>query len=79
MTSRLYIENYYLDLINKIDIKTETLLSNESNSNDEIKLNSIRISFINKINEIKQINLKNLDKNTKNFLFLLKIFSKKIH
>ena len=74
--SRLMIVDHFDDIINQIDIKTETLLEQEVKYNkkrklgsgaDDIrnKLNEIREEQIEKIKEIKEINLKLLNKEKK--------------
>jgi hypothetical protein len=59
--SRLIIADHFDDIINQIDIKTETLFQNNFLS-DEIRneLNQIRDEQIEKIKEIKEINLNRL-------------------
>ena len=78
---RLTIVNHFDEIINKIDVKTETLLEKIEMSNQERKLkneatetkqqndlNEIREKQIEKIKEIEQINLQLLnDKTTKEF------------
>ncbi len=56
--SHLTIIDHFDEIINKIDIKTETLLQDQSLT-EEIrnKLNEIREEQIEKIKEIKEINL----------------------
>ena len=66
--SRLMIVDHFDDIINQIDIKTETLLQDQSISQvTRDKLNEIREEQIEKIKEIKEINLNllNNDKETK--------------
>ena len=62
--SHLTIIDHFDEIINKIDIKTETLLQDQSLT-EEIrnKLNEIREEQIEKIKEIKEINLNLLQKN----------------
>ena len=56
--SRLMIVDHFDDIINQIDIKTETLLQDQSLTQEtRDKLNEIRDKQIEKINEIKEINL----------------------
>ena len=63
--SRLMIVDHFDDIINQIDIKTETLLQDQSLTQEtRDKLNEIRDKQIEKINEIKEINL-NLLQNDK--------------
>ncbi len=55
---RLIITDHFDDIINQIDIKTETLLENNIYSEVERnKLNEIREKQIEKIKEIKEANL----------------------
>ena len=55
---RLIINDHFDDVINQIDIKTETLLQDQSLTEDKrIKLNKIREEQIEKIKELKEINL----------------------
>ena len=58
---RLIITDHFDAIINKIDIKTETLLENQSLT-EELRndLNELREKQIEKIKEIEQINLNNL-------------------
>ena len=63
--SRLFIVDHFDDIINQIDIKTETLLQDQNLTKEtRNKLNEIREKQIEKINEIKEINL-NLLQNDK--------------
>ena len=63
---RLMIANHFDDIINQIDIKTETLLENKIYPEETRKeLNEIRAKQIEKIKELKEINL-NLLKNNEN-------------
>ena len=65
---RLKINDHFDDVINQIDIKTETLLQDQSLTEEKRnKLNEIREEQIEKIKEIKEINLKHLnnDRETK--------------
>ena len=56
--SRLMIVDHFDVIINQIDIKTETLLQDQSLTQEtRDKLNEIRDKQIEKINEIKEINL----------------------
>ena len=56
--SRLMIVDHFDDIINQIDIKTETLFQDKSLTQEtRDKLNEIRDKQIEKINEIKEINL----------------------
>ena len=66
--SRLMIVDHFDEIINQIDIKTETLLMDQSlKKKTRDKLNEIRDKQIEKIKEIKEINLNLLqnDKETK--------------
>ena len=55
---RLKINDHFDDVINQIDIKTETLLQDQSLTEEtRNKLNEIRDEQIEKIKEIKEINL----------------------
>ena len=68
LNSRVKIVDHFDDIINQIDIKTETLLQDQSLTEEKInKLNEIREEQIEKIKEIKEINLKHLnnDRETK--------------
>ena len=68
LNQRLIINDHFDDIINQIDIKTETLLEEEAKFNKKSKLengaddrrkklNEIREKQIEKIKEIKEINL----------------------
>ena len=58
LNSRLIISDHFDDIINQIDIKTETLLQDQNLSKEtKNKLNEIRDEQIEKIKEIKEINL----------------------
>ena len=60
---RLFIVDHFDDIINQIDIKTETVLLDQSLTQEKRnKLNEIREKQIEKIKEIKEINL-NLSNN----------------
>ena len=62
---RLIINDHFDDVINQIDIKTETLFLDQSLTDEtRNKLNEIREKQIEKIKEIKEINL-NLLQNEK--------------
>ena len=68
LNSRVKIVDHFDDIINQIDIKTETLLQDQSLTEEKRnKLNEIREEQIEKIKEIKEINLKHLnnDRETK--------------
>ena len=55
---RLIINDHFDDVINQIDIKTETLFLDQSLTDEtRNKLNEIREKQIEKIKEIKEINL----------------------
>ena len=55
---RLFIVDHFDDIINEIDIKTETLFLDQSLTEEtRNKLNKIRDEQIEKIKEIKEINL----------------------
>jgi hypothetical protein len=57
-TNRLIINDRFDDVINQIDIKTETLFLDQSLTDEtRNKLNEIREKQIEKIKEIKEINL----------------------
>ena len=61
---RLIIVDHFDDVINKIDIKTETLLQDQRLTEmKRDKLNEIREEQIEKIKEIKEINLNLLNTN----------------
>ena len=61
---RLKINDHFDDVINQIDIKTETLFLEQSLTKEtRHKLNEIRDEQIEKIKEIKEINLNLLQKN----------------
>ena len=67
---RLIVVEHFDQIINEIDIKTETLLQDQSLTEEKRnKLNEIRDEQIEKIKEIKQINL-NLLQNEKEELEL---------
>ena len=73
--SRLFIVDHFDEIINQIDIKTETLLQDQSLTEEKRnKLNEIRDEQIEKIKEIKQINL-NLLQNEKEELELEEIIN----
>jgi hypothetical protein len=56
--SRLMINDHFDEIINQIDIKTETLFQNHFLSEEtRNKLNEIREKQIEKIKEIKEVNL----------------------
>jgi hypothetical protein len=62
-SERLMLIDHFDDIINQIDIKTETLLQDQSLTQEKRNtLNEIREKQIEKIKEIKEINL-NLLKN----------------
>ena len=61
---RLMIIDHFDDIINQIDIKTETLFLDQSLTEEKRnKLNEIREKQIEKIKEIKEINLNLLQNN----------------
>ena len=61
---RLMITDHFDEIINQIDIKTETLFQNHFLSEEtRNKLNEIREKQIEKIKEIKEINLNLLQNN----------------
>ena len=61
---RLIINEHFGNIINKIDIKTETLLQGQSLTEEKRnELNEIREKQIEKIKEIKEINLQHLPLN----------------
>ena len=61
---RLFIVDHFDDIINQIDIKTETLFLDQSlREETRNKLNEIREKQIEKIKEIKEINLNLLNTN----------------
>ena len=61
---RLMIVDHFDNIINEIDIKTETLLMDQSLTEEtRNKLNEIREKQIEKIKEIKEINLNLLQNN----------------
>ncbi len=58
---RLLITEHFSNIINQIDVKTETLLDNQmSNKESRKKINKLRKDQIEKIKEIEQINLNHL-------------------
>ena len=62
--SHLIIIDHFDDIINQIDIKTETLFQNHFLTDEtRNELNQIRDEQIEKINELKEINLNLLQKN----------------
>ena len=64
LNQRLIITDHFDDIINQIDIKTETLLVKKIFSEEIRKeLNKIRDEQIEKIKEIKEINLSFLQNN----------------
>ena len=64
LNSRVKIVDHFDDIINQIDIKTETLLMDQSLTEEKRnKLNKIRDEQIEKIKEIKEINLNLLQNN----------------
>ena len=72
--SRLFIVDHFDDIINQIDIKTETLFLDQSLTEEtRNKLNDIREKQIEKIKEIKEINLNLLHNNEKEDLELEEI------
>ena len=61
---RLIIVNHFDNVINQIDIRIETLLENQSLTDEKRnELNEIRDKQIEKIKEIEQINLQYLPSN----------------
>jgi hypothetical protein len=63
-TPRLMCVDHFDDIINQIDIKTETLLENNIYPEEtRNKLNEIRDEQIEKIKELKEINLNLLQNN----------------
>ena len=57
------IADHFDEIINKIDIKTETLLENQIFTQETRKnLNEIREKQIEKLKEVKEINLSRLSK-----------------
>ena len=64
--SHLMIIDHFDEIINQIDIKIETLLQDQSLTDEtRNKLNEIREKQIEKIKEIKEINLNLLNTNEK--------------
>ena len=64
INSRLMIVDHFDEIINEIDIKTETLFLDQSLTEEtKNKLNEIRDEQIEKIKEIKEINLNLLQNN----------------
>ena len=62
LNSRVKIVDHFDDIINQIDIKTETLFLDQSLTEEtRNKLNKIRDEQIEKIKEIKEINLNLLE------------------
>ena len=58
---RLLINEHFSNVINQIDVKTETLLENQILSEENRNLlNKIRVKQIEKIKEIEQLNLNHL-------------------
>ena len=71
---RLIITDHFDEIINQIDIKTETLFLNQSLTEEtRNKLNEIRDEQIEKIKEIKEINLNLLQNNENEDLDLEKL------
>ena len=63
-SERLMLIDHFDDIINQIDIKTETVLLDQSLTEERRnKLNEIREKQIEKIKEIKEINLNLLQNN----------------
>lgn len=61
---RLMIVDHFDDVINQIDIKTESLFENKKTSKDsQKKLNDLREKLIEKIKELKELNLSHLPEN----------------
>ncbi len=58
---RLRIVDYFDKLINEIDLKTEKLLCQAKESEDEKKLNERRKAFIDEIKRIESVNLQRLE------------------
>lgn len=65
-TSRLWISEYFSELINKLDINTEALLMSDSiNLEMKNKINSIRYEYLSEITQTRNQVLCNLDFGTK--------------
>ena len=59
------VNDHFQEIINQIDINTESLFRNQTLNVDDItQLNTIRYNQIRKIEEIRQINVKRLPKFT---------------
>ena len=70
--SRLMIVDHFDDIINQIDIKTETLLEQEVKYNKKRKLGSGADDIRNKLNEIKRRTNRKDQRNKRNQLKTLK-------
>ena len=86
MNSKDEILYYYSDLVNKIDLKTETELSklNLDSQDERQLLNTLRDSFISTINQIQNSNINNLVSKSTNefenkFCFLIESKSQKLY
>ena len=67
---RLFIVNHFDEIINQIDIKTETLFLDQSLKEEtRNKLNEIRAKQIEKIKEIKEINLSLLQNDEEELIY----------
>jgi hypothetical protein len=62
---RLMIIDHFDDIINQIDIKTEALLESgkKTSKDSQKKLNDLREKLIEKIKELKELNLSHLPEN----------------
>ncbi len=61
MSYELMIDDYFCDIVNKIDLKTEKLLMrNNFTKNEADKINLKREEFIRAINRVKDYNFENL-------------------
>jgi hypothetical protein len=73
LNPKLWIVDYFSDLINKIDIATEKIIYRCRISNKiKDKLNLIRVRFIDEIKRIESCNLENYEKNIEWYSFKLK-------
>lgn len=64
LNPKLWIVDYYSDLINKIDISTEKIIYRcRISSKIKDKLNSIRVRFIDEIKRVESCNLENYENN----------------
>ena len=65
---KVIVNDHFDNIINQIDIKTESLLENQSLSDEKIdELNILRENQVDLIKEIKNFNLKNVKFDEKSF------------